>query len=227
MMPLTWSDGLEEILTWTIEMAGFSIILYWNGTNNQNGLVSWDTLSEVLISFSGGNGDGSPWRNSGDASSEEGRGDALDNLGSSHIRGNPYVWFLEKKGLVTAPPYSTCDMKLYKWIRDLEYSRMECLSIDKPSRNRPWIGRVWKPMGASLVTGCAKRWEVYWQRRMHSCCRLNRISMVKWNELMINLVISRRRNAVVRLTKMVKLLVGTTNQLVSFQSKSSRGTVNT
>ena len=116
-----------------------------------------------------------------------------------------------EKGLVTAPPYSTCDMKLYKWIRDLEYSRMECLSIDKPSRNRPWIGRVWKPMGASLVTGCAKRWEVYWQRRMHSCCRLDKISMVKWNELMINLVISRRRNAVVRLTKMVKLLVGTTN----------------
>ena len=35
-----------------------------------------------------------------------------------------------------------CDVMLYNWMQDLECSRMECLSEDKPSRNWPRIGRV-------------------------------------------------------------------------------------
>ena len=31
----------------------------------------------------------------------------LGILGSSHIRGNSYVWFLGENGLATAPPYPT------------------------------------------------------------------------------------------------------------------------
>jgi len=40
------------------------------------------------------------------------RGDAIGTLCSSHIRGNPYVWFQEGKGAVMFPTYSTKNLQL-------------------------------------------------------------------------------------------------------------------
>ena len=43
---------------------------------------------------------------------EEGHSDVSGSLGLSHVRENSHAWFLEGKGLVITPTYSTCDKKL-------------------------------------------------------------------------------------------------------------------